>query len=173
MQGSISGTLRKVARLLSLGLAVATTSLVLITPPANALPFIGGISTRLTIFDTGGSCGFRDHAVNVHGFLSTKFGSGQELIDAGYRIKIEGWGEDPIRDNRVFGPSVLRGSDLTAWPAGMSYNLRRCIPFPILNEDTPDSDEIYVKVWLLDRNNNEVRNIESNTIRRQFAIGLR
>lgn len=173
MQGSASGTLRKIARVLSLGLASAAASLVLTAPTANALPFIGGISARLTIFDRGGSCGFRDHPVNVHGFINTNFGNGQELIDGGYGIKIEGWGEDPVRDNREFGPSVLRGSDLIAWPGGMSYNLRRCVPFSTLDEDTPDSDEIYVKVWLLDRNNNEVRNIESRTIHRQFAIGLR
>jgi hypothetical protein len=103
MQESTNGTLRKMARTLSLGLTAAAASLALITPTANALPFIGGISARLTIFDSGGSCGFRDHAVNVHGFLSTKFGTGQELIDAGYRIKIEGWGEDPIRDNQYSG----------------------------------------------------------------------
>lgn len=166
MRTRATGTLRRTARMLSLGLAASGAALVLTAAPASAFPSIGSISARLTIFPSNpsGPCGPNHLAVNVHGQVATRFGSGQELINAGYGVKIEGWGEDPVFDNREFGPYVLRGTDLGLTTGGMSYNLRRCVSKSDLNEDEDGADELYAKAWLLDGKNREVRNIESRTV---------
>lgn len=158
------GSFRRIVRMLSVGLVAATVSLVLAAPPASAKTLALGITARLIIL--GGPF---NYTVIVRGKQYTNFGPGQELINLGYGVKLEGWGDDPLFDNREFGPFTLRGPDLLSQADGFTYELRRTVSLADLDEDIPDSDEIFMKVWLVDRTGAKVRNIESNTIKRQFS----
>jgi hypothetical protein len=160
------GTTRRTIRTLSSGLALAVAALVLAASPATALPIYGNLVARLMIFGDGNSsCSSSHRLVRMSAGVDTQFGSGQQLIDQGYTIRIEGWGSDPTFDNREFGPYGLRGPQLTSTPDGLRAYLSRCVSKEDLNEDEDGGDELYLKARLYDGRGKLARDTRSNTVR--------
>jgi hypothetical protein len=146
------------ALIAALGVAVAIDA-----APANAS--IGSMSASLSISPAGGGL----HNVVISGVVPTSSYSEAlalyySVYYSGYRIEYRLWGDDPIWDNLLFGPS---GVSYYEAADGLHFYKSIQLKGKYLNEDW-GGDEVYAGVRLLNSTGSTIQSAQSNTVYGDF-----
>ncbi len=109
----------------------------------------------------------------------------QAKINAGHKIVVRLWGEDPVYDDLLSGPHKIGipgfhpYGAIFASPNGILLNMSWKMSAAKLNEDSApgnpydELDDLYAGVRLVDRNGNTVKSMESNRYRAYFGSQFR
>lgn len=134
---------------MTIGRAVALASAVVLTvgfSPARADAAIGSMTAQLTIYRLPGKlCGWV-----VSGVVRMPQAEAQNLLNnQGYRVIFDGWGDDPLSDNFIFGPDP---ASVYASAGGIAFKGSRRLPCSKNDEDDStfdEHDELYAGVRLV------------------------
>lgn len=140
-------------------LAALAAVVALTAAPANAS--VGSMSASLSISPAGGGL----YSVSVTGRVPTSTYSEALQLKNSYRIVYRLWGDDPIWDNLLFGPSGV--FSVEARSNGLYFSNTIQLNGSYLNEDW-GGDEVYAGVRLETYSGSTIRSAQTNTVYGDF-----
>jgi len=169
-----TGIRSRLGRTVLFGLCATGMTVGLSAAPAGSA--IGPLSAKLSVKYIGflGRNSI-DCEVSVDGVVRMTQTEAQALVNSGHKVAVRVWGEDPIYDDLLIGPYVLRwragtgySEYIAATPEGLKFHLMDRVWAIALDEDSVGDpagrDELYAGVRLVNSTGRTVRSGESNRV---------